>query len=223
MGAVVGATQGHVIARARELMPRSPFLLPGIGAQGGDLAALGPGVRAGARWGTRRRVALGAVRRSRSALAGGRGRGGRAPARRLLGAGDLDDPAAVGYRRAPMARAPANADPDDRIGRRRGFQPSVWTFFAPIALAVCVLVIFVIAREAGWIDRHHAASPTRTTTGSSATGSQAGAAILVRPHKGETLMDIAVRYGISIDRLRALNPKAPTSGELPTTRRVRLR
>ncbi len=122
-----------------------------------------------------------------------------------------------------MARAPANADPDDRIGRRRGFQPSVWTFFAPIALAVCVLVIFVIAREAGWIDRHHAASPTRTTTGSSAAGSQAGAAILVRPHKGETLMDIAVRYGISIDRLRALNPKAPTSGELPTTRRVRLR
>jgi orotidine-5'-phosphate decarboxylase len=42
VGAVVGATQGHVIARARELMPRAPFLLPGIGAQGGDLAALEP-------------------------------------------------------------------------------------------------------------------------------------------------------------------------------------
>lgn len=42
VGAVVGATQGHVIARARELMPRAPFLLPGIGAQGGDLAALAP-------------------------------------------------------------------------------------------------------------------------------------------------------------------------------------
>jgi len=122
-----------------------------------------------------------------------------------------------------MARAPANVDPDDRIGRRRGFRPSVWTFFAPIVLAVCVLVIVAIAREAGWIDRHHAASPTRTTSGPSATGDQAGAAILVRPHKGETLMDIAVRYGISIDRLRALNPKAPTTAELPTTRRVRLR
>lgn len=121
-----------------------------------------------------------------------------------------------------MARAPANADPDNRIGRRRGFQPSVWTFFAPIVLAVCVLVIFVIAREAGWVDRHHAAPPT-LTTGSSATADQAGTAILVRPHKGETLMDIAVRYGISIDRLRALNPKAPTTAELPTTRRVRLR
>ncbi|MEO9174820.1 MAG: orotidine-5'-phosphate decarboxylase [Gaiellales bacterium] len=42
IGAVVGATQGHVVARARELMPHTPFLLPGIGAQGGSLAALEP-------------------------------------------------------------------------------------------------------------------------------------------------------------------------------------
>ncbi|HEY1478525.1 MAG TPA: hypothetical protein VGF46_00760, partial [Gaiellales bacterium] len=42
IGAVVGATQGHVVARARALMPRAPFLLPGIGAQGGELAALAP-------------------------------------------------------------------------------------------------------------------------------------------------------------------------------------
>ncbi len=26
----------------RELMPRTPFLLPGVGAQGGDVAALAP-------------------------------------------------------------------------------------------------------------------------------------------------------------------------------------
>jgi orotidine-5'-phosphate decarboxylase len=42
IGAVVGATQPHVVGRARELMPRTPFLLPGIGAQGGELAALEP-------------------------------------------------------------------------------------------------------------------------------------------------------------------------------------
>ncbi len=42
IGAVVGATQPHVIARARTLMPRTPFLLPGIGAQGGEVAALAP-------------------------------------------------------------------------------------------------------------------------------------------------------------------------------------
>ena len=41
-GAVVGATQPGAIARARELMPDATFLLPGIGAQGGEVAALAP-------------------------------------------------------------------------------------------------------------------------------------------------------------------------------------
>jgi orotidine-5'-phosphate decarboxylase len=41
-GAVVGATQPGAVARARALMPDATFLLPGIGAQGGDVAELGP-------------------------------------------------------------------------------------------------------------------------------------------------------------------------------------
>ncbi|MCW2979531.1 MAG: pyrF [Solirubrobacterales bacterium] len=41
LGAVVGATEPEHIARLRELMPRSVFLLPGVGAQGGDPAMLG--------------------------------------------------------------------------------------------------------------------------------------------------------------------------------------
>ena len=36
LGAVVGATFPHEVAQARELMPRTPLLLPGIGAQGGS-------------------------------------------------------------------------------------------------------------------------------------------------------------------------------------------
>lgn len=47
MGAVVGATEPGHIARLRELMPRSVFLIPGVGAQGGKPellgAAFGPG------------------------------------------------------------------------------------------------------------------------------------------------------------------------------------
>jgi len=42
VGAVTGATQPALLGRLRELMPRSVFLLPGVGAQGGkveDLAA----------------------------------------------------------------------------------------------------------------------------------------------------------------------------------------
>jgi orotidine-5'-phosphate decarboxylase len=46
VGAVLGATAPRLLARARELMPHAPFLLPGIGAQGGRVeelaAALAP-------------------------------------------------------------------------------------------------------------------------------------------------------------------------------------
>ncbi|MBS1889340.1 MAG: orotidine-5'-phosphate decarboxylase [Actinobacteria bacterium] len=41
VGAVVGATEPEHIARLRELMPRTVFLLPGVGAQGGDPGLLG--------------------------------------------------------------------------------------------------------------------------------------------------------------------------------------
>jgi orotidine-5'-phosphate decarboxylase len=42
VGAVTGATAPQHLERMRELMPRAPFLLPGVGAQGGDVAALAP-------------------------------------------------------------------------------------------------------------------------------------------------------------------------------------
>jgi orotidine-5'-phosphate decarboxylase len=47
MGAVVGATEPEHIARLRELMPRSIFLIPGVGAQGGRPELLGPAFSAG--------------------------------------------------------------------------------------------------------------------------------------------------------------------------------
>ncbi len=40
IGAVVGATAPERLERLRELMPRTPFLLPGVGAQGGQVADL---------------------------------------------------------------------------------------------------------------------------------------------------------------------------------------
>lgn len=42
VGAVVGATAPEQLSRARELMPRTPFLLPGVGAQGGRVEDLAP-------------------------------------------------------------------------------------------------------------------------------------------------------------------------------------
>jgi orotidine-5'-phosphate decarboxylase len=47
VGAVVGATRSEHLARMRELMPHAPFLLPGIGAQGGRVEDLAPAWKAG--------------------------------------------------------------------------------------------------------------------------------------------------------------------------------
>jgi orotidine-5'-phosphate decarboxylase len=58
MGAVVGATEPQHIARLRELMPRSIFLIPGVGAQGGRPDLLGAAFEPG------RSAALVAVSRS---------------------------------------------------------------------------------------------------------------------------------------------------------------
>ena len=41
VGAVTGATRPEMIGRLRELMPHAIFLLPGVGAQGGEVAELG--------------------------------------------------------------------------------------------------------------------------------------------------------------------------------------
>lgn len=42
VGAVMGATVPSHLVRARELMPKAPFLLPGVGAQGGRIEDLEP-------------------------------------------------------------------------------------------------------------------------------------------------------------------------------------
>lgn len=47
MGAVVGATEPGHIGRLRELMPRAIFLIPGVGAQGGQPELLGAAFGAG--------------------------------------------------------------------------------------------------------------------------------------------------------------------------------
>ncbi len=42
MGAVIGATEPEHLGRLRELMPTSVFLIPGVGAQGGNASDLAP-------------------------------------------------------------------------------------------------------------------------------------------------------------------------------------
>jgi orotidine-5'-phosphate decarboxylase len=68
VGAVVGATVPEHLARARELMPRAVFLLPGVGAQGGRVEDLAPAFAPGR--------AAGLVSASRSIVDAYRGAGG---------------------------------------------------------------------------------------------------------------------------------------------------
>lgn len=74
VGAVVGATQPEHLARARELMPRTVFLLPGVGAQGGRVEDLAPAFAPGR--------AAGLVTASRSLVFAGEGGGDPAGATR---------------------------------------------------------------------------------------------------------------------------------------------
>jgi len=75
VGAVTGATEPQHLERMRELMPHAPFLLPGVGAQGGRVEDLGPAFapgRAGGLIATSRAIA--------DAYKGGRGDPARAAA-----------------------------------------------------------------------------------------------------------------------------------------------
>jgi orotidine-5'-phosphate decarboxylase len=68
VGAVTGATRPDLLERLRALMPRAVFLLPGVGAQGGDPDALGPAFAP--------HPAAGLVTASRSIVGAHRERGG---------------------------------------------------------------------------------------------------------------------------------------------------
>jgi orotidine-5'-phosphate decarboxylase len=81
VGAVVGATAPAQLARARELMAGAPFLLPGVGAQGGRVEELAPAFapgRAGGLVSASRSIA-----EAHERLAGGPAAAARAEAERL--------------------------------------------------------------------------------------------------------------------------------------------
>ena len=92
VGAVCGATRPEHLARLRELMPRAPFLLPGVGAQGGSAEALGPAFAPG--------PAAGLITASRSIVGAHRERGGDPAAAAADAAAELRD---AGWRTAQAA------------------------------------------------------------------------------------------------------------------------
>ena len=140
VGAVVGATAPEHLARMRELMPRTPFLLPGIGAQGGrveDLApAFAPAAPAG--WSPRRARSRRAHEQPPAAT--------RAPPRAPRPSGCAPPPGRSPSVR-PGRRAPAALRPDrppyaPEVLMRRRRSPGRW--LAPMALVACAVAVYAV-------------------------------------------------------------------------------
>ena len=121
-------------------------------------------------------------------------------------------------------RKPVNPSP--RLPERRGQRSfSIWSLVAPVALVVAVAAIVAIVTGSGWLGNGGSTTTTRTTstTRTIKTGNGQTVAITYRAKAGETMMDIAVRFGLSLDALHELNPKLSTTAALPAGRRIRLR
>ena len=156
VGAVTGATVPEHLARMRELMPHTPFLLPGIGAQGGEVADLAPAFAPGPRrraWSAPRARSPTPTRRPAAAR---RRRHGRRPS---------------GCASRPGRWPERHAAPRIRRRRRVSSAPmagrSPARFIAPLALVAFALALFIVVstpprttRDAGAQD---AAQPAQTT------------------------------------------------------------
>lgn len=99
---------------------------------------------------------------------------------------------------------------------------SVWSIVAPIALVgVFALAVLLVL---GALDRapRPAEAPTATTAADTAPAIDASVPATYVIRKGDTLSDIADRYGLTSDWILSLNPQLdPVS--LPIGRRINLR
>jgi LysM repeat protein len=113
---------------------------------------------------------------------------------------------------------------------RRRRSPARW--LAPLALVACAVAVYTVVNATLLSSDDPAAtsSTSRTTTAKSSTVSQrskSGKRRTTRRRRtytvksGDTLSSIAVKTGVSLERIQALNPKLD-SNSLQTGQRVKL-
>jgi LysM repeat protein len=100
---------------------------------------------------------------------------------------------------------------DSRRRRRHPRHFTVWTFIAPLALIVSVVIVVGVVRNGLSGDDSTAAVPTATTPGTTTTvprttGTTKAKKRFHKVKKGETLDTIARREKVDVDTIRALNP-----------------
>ena len=191
VGAVTGATVPEHLARMRELMPRTPFLLPGIGAQGGDVAALAPAFAPGR--------AAGLVTASRS-IAGAHEQHGRRPRRRRR----ARRPSASA--RPPGALRLKPPDPPLCLPAMAGRSPA--RFLAPLALVAVVVALYMVVSTTA--ERPAGRSPPATRARRRRprrrrpSRKRKRKVYVVKP--GDTPSGIAEKTGVSLEQLEKANP-----------------
>jgi LysM repeat protein len=112
---------------------------------------------------------------------------------------------------------------------RRRRSPARW--LAPLALVACAVAVYTVVNATLLSsDEPAATSTSKTTTAKSSTASQrskSGKRRTTRRRRaytvksGDTLSSIAVKTGVSLERIQALNPKLD-SNSLQTGQRVKL-
>ena len=194
VGAVTGATAPEHLARMRELMPRTPFLLPGVGAQGGDVASLAPAFAPGR--------AGGLVTASRSIANAYEQHGG--------------NPADAARAEAERLRERSRGIAAVREGRRRGIIASMARrsparLLAPLALVGFVIALLVVINGAG----SDGGSETAPEPSRAATRDRRRPRRSRRPgagarrytvKAGDTPSGIAEKTGVPLSQILELNP-----------------
>ena len=214
VGAVTGATAPQHLARMRELMPHAPFLLPGIGAQGGSVADLAPAFapgRAGGLVSASRSIADAHEARRRRARRG-RARRGRAAARAR--------PGRSAERRAPSGRAgtPGIIERDGRT------QPRALPRAARAGGLRAGPVRRRLEHDQGRRRRAGRAGHLRARGGDAGAERQeeARAAKTYTIKSGDTPSGIAVKVGVPLDQILELNPDLDPQTLTPGTK-IKLR
>jgi len=111
---------------------------------------------------------------------------------------------------ARLEAPPRAAAPRRRAGRPRAARrgPAWPRIVAPAVLLVAVLAVVTMGVHSGVLGHKPAPRSTPTTV---ATHTGVSKYVYYHVRKGDTVSTIAAKYGISVERLLALNPRATTT------------
>jgi LysM repeat protein len=104
----------------------------------------------------------------------------------------------------------------------RGWKAEVKRYGVPVAFLAAVTIAVLLVREGLQTKSTPSTTGAATTAPTTVTGTTTGGPRFYRLRSGETLSDVALRFGITVDALLTLNPGVePTS--LTIGQRIRVR